>query len=89
MLIVSLRNHESNKGEDERYDCAGDVGLADGILTGRTVEVEPAKGHSTGKEGEVVEVVVLVEAGGAVHKLRVTVIPLQHLVDEVESWYTG
>lgn len=53
------------------------------------MEVEATECDPTGKEGQVIEVVVFVEAIGAVDEFCIAVIPLQHLVYEVESRHTS
>lgn len=53
------------------------------------MKVESAECHSAGEEGQVIDVVVLVEAIGTVYELRIAILSLQHLVDEVEGRHTG
>ena len=49
------------------------------------MKVEFGKCQATGIEGEVVKIVVLVEAIAVVNELRMVVVIFHHLVDEVEG----
>lgn len=89
VLIVGFGDHQPYEGEEEGNDGAFDLGLGNGEPAGGVVEVEAAECDSAGKEGKVIEVVVFVEAVGAVHELGIAVIPLQHLVYEVEGRDAG
>ena len=51
------------------------------------MKVEFGEGYSCSEEGEVVEVVVLVEPAGVCGVLFVVILPLDELVDKVEGGY--
>lgn len=85
VLIIRLRDHQADEGQHEGDDGAFDFCFGDGELAGWVVEVEATESDATGKEGQVIEVVIFVEAIGAVDELCIAVIPLQHLVYEVKG----
>lgn len=88
VLWITFWQHETNYWQHQRKKGTGDGSFSYGEFAWGTVKVELGESEAAAIEGEVIKVVVLIEAIAAIDEFFVPIIAFHHFVDKVECRYT-